>query len=83
MIASNQPCLNCGQPAFGDREYCTRCRNGARKVHYTAETLLLYEPEKPSPFRPGSEDKIRTLAARYAAGIWLWNDLDCGVRDDG
>jgi hypothetical protein len=27
--------------------------------------------------KPGSEDKVRMLAARYAAGIPLWHNEDC------
>jgi hypothetical protein len=27
--------------------------------------------------KPGSEDKVHVLAARYAAGLPLWNEEDC------
>jgi len=27
--------------------------------------------------KPGSEDKVKMLAARYAAGVPLWHDSDC------
>lgn len=27
--------------------------------------------------KPGSEDKVRMLSARYAAGVPLWHDSDC------
>ncbi|MEZ5943407.1 MAG: hypothetical protein R3C18_18585 [Planctomycetaceae bacterium] len=27
--------------------------------------------------KPGSEEKVRMLAARYAAGVPLWHDGDC------
>ncbi|AMV21830.1 hypothetical protein [Planctomyces sp. SH-PL14] len=35
------------------------------------------DPLIPTPAKPGSEDKVRMLAARYAAGLPLWHDEDC------
>lgn len=35
------------------------------------------DPKIPTPAKPGSEDKVRMLAARYAAGLPLWHDEDC------
>lgn len=35
------------------------------------------DPLDPTAAKPGSEDKVRMLAARYAAGIPLWHDSDC------
>jgi len=35
------------------------------------------EPTDPTAAKPGSEDKVRMLAARYAAGVSLWHDSDC------
>ncbi len=35
------------------------------------------DPLTPTPAKPGSEDKVRMLAARYAAGLPLWHDEDC------
>lgn len=34
-------------------------------------------PEDPTRAKPGSEDKVLTLAARYSAGLPLWNPDDC------
>jgi hypothetical protein len=34
-------------------------------------------PLTPTGAKPGSEDKVRMLAARYAAGVPLWHDEDC------
>jgi len=34
-------------------------------------------PTVPTVAKPGSEDKVRVLAARYAAGLPLWHDEDC------
>jgi hypothetical protein len=35
------------------------------------------DPLIPTEAKPGSEEKVRMLAARYAAGIPLWHDGDC------
>lgn len=35
------------------------------------------DPALPTVAKPGSEDKVETLAARYAAGLPLWHDSDC------
>ncbi len=34
-------------------------------------------PYTPTEAKPGSEDKVQMLAARYAAGLPLWHDSDC------
>ncbi len=35
------------------------------------------DPTKPTKARPGSDEKVRILAARYAAGLPLWHEDDC------
>jgi hypothetical protein len=35
------------------------------------------DPLSPTGAKPGSEDKVRMLAARYAAGVPLWHEDDC------
>ena len=35
------------------------------------------EPIFAAGAKPGSEEKVRMLAARYAAGLPLWHDGDC------
>jgi len=35
------------------------------------------DPTKPTAAKPGSEEKVLMLAARYAAGVPLWHDHDC------
>ncbi|MEX0704764.1 MAG: hypothetical protein WD069_21885 [Planctomycetales bacterium] len=35
------------------------------------------DPRAPTPAKPGSEDKVMMLAARYASGLPLWHDQDC------
>lgn len=34
-------------------------------------------PESPTGAKPGSEQKVLMLAARYAAGLPLWHSSDC------
>jgi hypothetical protein len=34
-------------------------------------------PFKSTPARPGSDEKVTMLSARYAAGLPLWHDSDC------
>jgi hypothetical protein len=34
-------------------------------------------PGSPTVAKPGSEDKVTMLAARYAAGMPLWHTEDC------
>ncbi|QDT39564.1 hypothetical protein [Stratiformator vulcanicus] len=34
------------------------------------------DPTMPTEAKPGSEDKVLMLAARYAAGLPLWHDCD-------
>ena len=35
------------------------------------------DPTKPTAAKPGSEEKVLMLAARYAAGVPLWHVRDC------
>ncbi|MAT14883.1 MAG: hypothetical protein CMJ46_06385 [Planctomyces sp.] len=45
-------------------------------------------PLTPTEAKPGSEEKVLMLAARYAAGLPLWHNSDCydhgpgGVMDE-
>lgn len=34
-------------------------------------------PSQPTGAKPGSEEKVTMLAARYAAGLPLWHNGDC------
>jgi hypothetical protein len=34
-------------------------------------------PDSPTVAKPGSEEKVCMLAARYAAGLPLWHNEDC------
>jgi hypothetical protein len=35
------------------------------------------DPLTPTSAKPGSIEKVKMLAARYAAGVPLWHDADC------
>jgi len=35
------------------------------------------DPLAPTAAKPGSIDKVKMLAARYAAGVPLWHESDC------
>lgn len=35
------------------------------------------DPSSPTAAKPGSEEKVMMLAARYAAGLPLWHQDDC------
>ncbi|MDA1231372.1 MAG: hypothetical protein O2856_11410 [Planctomycetota bacterium] len=35
------------------------------------------DPAAPTAAKPGSEEKVMMLAARYAAGLSLWHSDDC------
>ena len=35
------------------------------------------DPLTPTEAKPGSIDKVKMLAARYAAGVPLWHNSDC------
>lgn len=39
--------------------------------------LSSYDPNAPTEAKPGSEDKVKMLSARYAAGLPLWDPSDC------
>lgn len=48
------------------------------EVDYTCDfDFTDVEPMTPTGAKPGSEEKVRMLAARYAAGVSLWHDEDC------
>lgn len=44
---------------------------------YEGESVTSLDPFHPTEAKPGSEDKVQMLAARYAAGLPLWHDSDC------
>lgn len=48
--------------------------DGLEDVDFQA---LGIEPDSPTGAKPGSEEKVLMLAARYAAGLPLWHSDDC------
>ena len=40
------------------------------------------DPNLPTPARPGSDLKVKMLAARYASGLPLWHTEDCNDHGD-
>lgn len=41
------------------------------------------DPGAPTVAKPGSEEKVLMLAARYAAGVPLWHERDCYDHSPG
>ena len=41
------------------------------------------DPGGPTVAKPGSEEKVLMLAARYAAGVPLWHEKDCYDHSPG
>lgn len=41
------------------------------------------DPVAPTVAKPGSEEKVLMLAARYAAGVPLWHEKDCYDHSPG
>ena len=41
------------------------------------------DPGGPTIAKPGSEEKVLMLAARYAAGVPLWHENDCYDHSPG
>lgn len=41
------------------------------------------DPAAPTVAKPGSEEKVLMLAARYAAGVPLWHEKDCYDHSPG
>ena len=50
---------------------------GVEEYSIDDASLADVNPWTPTGAKPGSEDKVRMLAARYAAGIPLWHNEDC------
>ncbi|MEX0702825.1 MAG: hypothetical protein WD069_12085 [Planctomycetales bacterium] len=48
----------------------------ARKGRLSEWTDGIVDPTEPTVAEPGTSQKVVTLAARYAAGLPLWNDDD-------
>lgn len=48
----------------------------AEREGYEPWDLSGYDPLVPTSAKPGSEDKVKMLSARYAAGMPLWDPSD-------
>jgi len=44
---------------------------------FEAESFEGVDPLAPTSAKPGSDEKVKMLAARYAAGVPLWHNSDC------
>jgi hypothetical protein len=44
--------------------------------HYEDWTKMGVDPAKSTRAKPGTEEKVRVLSARYAAGLSLWHTRD-------
>ncbi len=49
----------------------------ADQLDYEDFLAMGIDPVRPTHARPGSEEKVLMLSARYAAGVPLWHDSDC------
>ena len=58
----------------GTEEYTEDYENFFEEEDFEA---LGVNPKGATEAKPGSEDKVMMLAARYAAGLPLWHDKDC------
>lgn len=64
--------------------FCTQCGAATRRVCQLcgdcaangAAIVPTRNADLPTYAAPGSEEKIRVLADRYAAGCYLWHPLD-------
>ena len=58
------------ESGFGDEEEV------AEREGYEPWDLSGYDPVVPTTAKPGSQDKVKMLSARYAAGLPLWDPSD-------
>jgi hypothetical protein len=63
---------------------CLRCSRGEKPRAPVTDTPSLMDGSTLTDARPGSEDKIEMLKARYEQGLDLWNaeDHDWSLPDD-
>ena len=45
-------------------------------IHWEEVNAMGIDPRKSTRARPGTEEKVQMLSARYAAGLSLWDDRD-------
>ena len=51
--------------------------NADRPFQIDLHDEMGFNPFEKTESKPGSEDKVQILAARYAAGLPLWHEEDC------
>ena len=55
-------------------EYSSEFSDKFEEIDFEA---LGIDPSGPTAAKPGTEEKVLMLAARYAAGVPLWHGSDC------
>lgn len=60
--------------ASGGTEYGSEYSGEYEEIDFDS---LGIDPSGPTTAKPGTEEKVLMLAARYAAGVPLWHDEDC------
>jgi len=57
-----------------ESEYGTEFAGEFEEIDFDS---LGIDPSGPTTAKPGTEEKVLMLAARYAAGVPLWHNEDC------
>jgi hypothetical protein len=57
-----------------ESEFATEYTSEFEEIDFDS---LGIDPSEPTTAKPGTEEKVLMLAARYAAGVPLWHDEDC------
>ncbi len=57
-----------------ESEYSAEFSDKFEEIDFEA---LGIDPSGPTAAKPGTEEKVLMLAARYAAGVPLWHGSDC------
>jgi hypothetical protein len=58
----------------GETEYTSEYSGEFEEIDFDS---LGIDPSAPTTAKPGTEEKVLMLAARYAAGVPLWHNEDC------
>lgn len=61
-------------PDSAEGEYSSEFSDKFEEIDFGA---LGIDPSEPTAAKPGTEEKVLMLAARYAAGVPLWHGSDC------
>lgn len=73
--------------SFESQAVCTELESDVQEIEFFDNYDDAFEvkdflslginPVGPTPAKPGSDQKVMMLAARYAAGVPLWHNSDC------